>query len=72
MRHSQGLTQERFAHRYGLDRSWLGHVENSNRNLTIETIEKLAHKLDVEVFVLVQRPPEEAPPPTELPREEAG
>ena len=70
MREAEGLTQEAFALRYGIDRGLLGRVENFHRNLTIKSIEGFAHKLDMDVFVLVSRPPEPSASPLAEPAEE--
>ena len=70
IRKAQGLTQERFGFRYGYQRSWIGRVENGKRNLTMNSIQELADRMKVDVFVLVRRPGEAAPPPP--PAEETG
>jgi transcriptional regulator with XRE-family HTH domain len=69
IRKAQRLTQERFGYRYGYQRSWVGHVENARLNLTMDSLQQLADRLEVEVFDLVRRP-EEAPPPS--PPSESG
>ncbi len=63
IRKAQRLTQERFGYRYGYQRSWVGHVENARLNLTMDSLQQLADRLEVEVFDLVRRPGEAAPPP---------
>ena len=69
-RDAEGLTQESFALRYGLDRALLGRVENAHRNLTIKSIEGIADKLNMDVFVLVSRPPEPSAGPLAEPAED--
>jgi transcriptional regulator with XRE-family HTH domain len=75
IRKAQRLTQERFGYRYGYQRSWVGNVENAKLNLTMNSLQQLADRLEVEVFVLVRRPGEAAPPPPPIEsrdEEEAG
>ncbi len=63
IRKAQRLTQERFGYRYGYQRSWVGKVENAKQNLTMDSIQQLADRLEMEVFVLVRRLGEAHPPP---------
>jgi len=75
IRRAQRLTQERFGYRYGYQRSWVGHVENARLNLTMDSRQQLAGRLEVDVFDLVRRPGEAAPPPPPVEsggEEEAG
>ncbi|MEX2369034.1 MAG: helix-turn-helix transcriptional regulator [Candidatus Paceibacterota bacterium] len=48
-----GLTQEKLAEKADLDRSYVGGVERGNYNVSIETLAKIAHSLQVEPFVLL-------------------
>jgi transcriptional regulator with XRE-family HTH domain len=70
IRKARGLTQERFAHRYGYQRSWVGNVENAKLNLTIDIVQRLADRMEVEVFVLVRRLGEPSAAPLAEPAEE--
>lgn len=51
----RGLTQEELAHRAGLHRTAIGHLERATRNATLETIEVLCDALEVPATTLVQR-----------------
>lgn len=41
------LTQEELAERAGLQNSYIGSVERGERNISIETLEKITHALDI-------------------------
>lgn len=49
LREKQGISQEEFAARAGLDRSYYGGVERGERNLSTINIIKIAFALDSEV-----------------------
>jgi transcriptional regulator with XRE-family HTH domain len=51
---SLGLSQEELAHRAGVHRTYLGAVERSERNVSIDNIEKIARALEVDVAELVK------------------
>lgn len=53
LRKTQALSQEAFAHLYGLQRTWLGAVERGERNLTLRSLERLAARLGLSPFTLV-------------------
>jgi transcriptional regulator with XRE-family HTH domain len=53
-RKSIGLSQENLAKRAGVSRSHLGRLENARYSASIETVEKIARALDVDVFVLFE------------------
>ncbi|MCT1551539.1 helix-turn-helix domain-containing protein [Brevibacterium casei] len=42
-----GLSQEAFAERLGVHRTYMGGVERGERNLTLKTVEKLAETVGV-------------------------
>lgn len=44
-----GLTQQELADRAGLHRSYLGDIELGRRNVTIESIAKIARALEVDI-----------------------
>jgi transcriptional regulator with XRE-family HTH domain len=52
LRQSAGYTQEEFAYKAGLDRSYYGAVERGERNLSVLNLLKIAEALDVDVGVL--------------------
>lgn len=41
LRKEQNLSQEKFALKIGMDRTYLASVENGKRNISIENIEKI-------------------------------
>ncbi|WP_101547262.1 helix-turn-helix domain-containing protein [Brevibacterium iodinum] len=51
-----GLSQEAFAERLGVHRTYMGGVERGERNLTLKTVEKLAETIDVSPIELLSRP----------------
>ena len=52
-RKAAGLTQEAFASAGGFDRNFVGRVERGAQNLTLATMARLAHALDISVAALV-------------------
>lgn len=54
-RKKRGLSQEAFADVLGVHRTYMGSVERGERNLTLQTVERLAGLLDVEPLALLQR-----------------
>ncbi|AJE49526.1 MULTISPECIES: helix-turn-helix domain-containing protein [Roseobacteraceae] len=53
-RKSIGLSQEDLARQAGLSRAYVGKIENARFSVTIDTIEKIAHALEVEADVLFE------------------
>ena len=53
LRTERGLSQEAFADELGFHRTYVGGVERGERNLTLRTVERLAHVLGVEVQELL-------------------
>ena len=47
-RRALGLTQESFATRCGLHRTYIGAIERGERNITLATLKKLADQLSLE------------------------
>jgi len=47
LRKVRGWSQEEFAHRVGLDRSYMGGVERGERNISLENICLIANALGV-------------------------
>lgn len=56
LRAKQGLSQEQLADSAGLHRTFVGAVERSERNISIDNIEKLAGALGVSASVLLSEP----------------
>ncbi len=55
MRKEKGLTQEAFADLAGIDRSYMGHIERGEKNITLTKIYQLSHALEVGVGVIFER-----------------
>lgn len=53
-REAKGLSQERFAEVLGVHRTYMGAVERGERNLTLQSVERLAGKIDVEPLTLLE------------------
>lgn len=47
LRNQMGLSQEKFAQKIGMDRTYFASVELGKRNISIVNIEKIANGLDV-------------------------
>ncbi len=54
IRKELGLSQERFAHKIGIDRTYFQGIENGSRNVSIVVIEKIAHSLDMKMSELLK------------------
>lgn len=54
LRKSRSWSQEEFAHRVGLDRSYMGGVERGERNVSLENICLIAKALSVSPAELFQ------------------
>lgn len=50
---SQGLSQEAFALRLGVHRTYMGGVERGERNLTLKSVERLADTLNLDPIELL-------------------
>jgi transcriptional regulator with XRE-family HTH domain len=55
LRKSKGLSQEALADLAGIHRTYVGCVERSEKNISIDSLERLARALNVEVGELVTR-----------------
>lgn len=56
LRQQRGLSQEEFAEVLGVHRTYMGGVERGERNLTLQSVEKLAERLGVDPVVLLSEP----------------
>jgi transcriptional regulator with XRE-family HTH domain len=54
VRANLGLTQDALADASGLHRTFVGAVERSERNVSLDNIERLAHALGVETHELLK------------------
>lgn len=52
-REKLGLSQEEFAERCGLHRTYVGSVERGERNITLNTLAKLSDALNIPLAKLV-------------------
>ena len=53
LRRRSGLSQEAFGDQLGLHRTYIGGVERGERNLTLQTVERLGEVLGVETVALL-------------------
>lgn len=53
-RRSEGFSQETLAHRAGIDRGYIGKIENAKHAATIDMIESIAGALGVEAQELLK------------------
>lgn len=58
IRQIRGLSQEALAEIAGLHRTYVGSVERSERNVSIDNMERLAKALDVDITELLRKEPE--------------
>ncbi len=54
----KGLSQETLADLAGLHRTYVGSVERSERNISIDNMERLAKALEVDIIDLLREPEE--------------
>lgn len=54
LRQQTGLSQEKFALKIGMDRTYYASVENGKRNIAIVNIEKIAKGLNVTLSYLFE------------------
>jgi len=52
LRQTQGLSQEAFADKCGLHRTYMGAIERGERNVSIDNIEKIAAALHITISEL--------------------
>ena len=52
---ARGFSQEELGARAGLHRNYIGSVERNEKNISIDTIERLANALGVDVLDLLSR-----------------
>nr|WP_183384397.1 helix-turn-helix transcriptional regulator [Halomonas stenophila] len=55
MRKNKGLSQEGMAALAGIDRSYMGHIERGEKNITLTKIYQISEALGVEVADLFPR-----------------
>jgi transcriptional regulator with XRE-family HTH domain len=52
-RKEKGWTQEQLAFEAGVKRAYLSEVENGQRNVSLDVVEKLARALDISANILI-------------------
>lgn len=67
IRLAKGLSQEALADLAGLHRTYVGSVERSERNVSIDNMERLANALEVDISELLRAQKHEFPPRQESP-----
>lgn len=53
-RKARGLSQESFAEVLGVHRTYMGGIERGERNLTLQSLERIAEQIDMEPLSLLQ------------------
>jgi len=53
LREQKGLSQEQLGYEAGLHRTYVGHIERAEKNITLRNIGKIAKELDVNVSELL-------------------
>lgn len=53
IRKEKGITQEALAYQAGLNRAYIGYIERGERKPTLDTIEKIAKSLKVNIAEIV-------------------
>lgn len=56
LRESMGISQEKLASRAGLHRTYIGAVERAERNITLDTLQRVANALGVDPVSLLVLP----------------
>ena len=54
LRTDRGLTQKDFAKETGISRSYLSDLENNRKSPTVETLEKVARKMNTSLKFLIE------------------
>ncbi|OGG59291.1 transcriptional regulator [Candidatus Kaiserbacteria bacterium RIFCSPHIGHO2_02_FULL_50_50] len=52
-RKKRGFSQESFAHKIGVHRTYIGMIERAEKNITIGNLEKIAKGLDISLSKLL-------------------
>lgn len=52
LRKEMGLSQEKFAFKIGMDRTYYASVESGKRNVSLQNIEKIANGFDISISQL--------------------
>jgi transcriptional regulator with XRE-family HTH domain len=60
-RESTGISQEAFAQKLDVHRTYLGGIERGERNLTLKVVERLAARLQLDPLTLLSHRNEDRP-----------
>jgi transcriptional regulator with XRE-family HTH domain len=52
LRKEKGYSQEKFAYKIQLHRTYIGAVERGEKNITLKNLEKIAESLDVKISAI--------------------
>ena len=50
----QNLSQEAFAEKCGLHRTYISDIERMQRNISLENIQRIANALNIEAYLLLK------------------
>jgi transcriptional regulator with XRE-family HTH domain len=67
LREKKGISQQRFAEKFEMDRAYISEIENGRRRSSLDLLDKIAAALGVQVHELLLPPEEGADPPKKLP-----
>lgn len=56
LRKQMGLSQAQFGAHFDYDRTFIGHIERGERNLTVQSVERLAELFEVDPVDLLLEP----------------
>lgn len=63
-RSASGLSQEAFANKAGLHRTYISAIERGKRSIALDNIEKIANALGIDAYLLFVNAPTETAPDT--------
>ena len=55
IRQDMEISQEEFAHRCGMHRTYIGAIERGERNITLSSLEVIATTLNVDISTLLSK-----------------
>lgn len=53
-REEQGVSQEKFAEKAGLHRTYISDIERQKRSISLNNIQKIAEALEIEPYMLLK------------------
>ena len=63
-RSALGMSQEAFANKAGLHRTYISALERGKRSIALDNIEKIANALEIDAYLLFVNAPTEPAPDT--------